>query len=45
MKDRRPSRTAHFVALGRAVADAGLTHVAEFPRPDGARVSQREGQT
>jgi len=29
----RPSRTAHFVALGRAVADAGLSHVPEFRDP------------
>ena len=30
MKAERPSRTAHFVALGRALADAGLSHVADF---------------
>src|SRR6185436_5720056 len=30
MKPDRPSRTAHFVALGRALADAGLSHVPEF---------------
>ena len=29
----RPSRTAHFVALGRAIADAGLSHVADFHDP------------
>lgn len=29
----RPSRTAHFVALGRAMADAGLSHVADFHDP------------
>ena len=29
----RPSRTAHFVALGRAMADAGLSHVPEFRDP------------
>ena len=33
MKAERPSRTAHFVALGRAVADAGLSHVPEFRDP------------
>jgi methyltransferase (TIGR00027 family) len=29
----RPSRTAHFVALGRAFADAGLSHVPDFKDP------------
>jgi methyltransferase (TIGR00027 family) len=29
----RPSRTAHLVALGRAMADAGLSHVANFHDP------------
>ena len=29
----RPSRTAQFVALGRAIADAGLTHVTDFHDP------------
>ena len=33
MKAERPSRTAHFVALGRALADAGLSHVPEFHDP------------
>ena len=33
MKAERPSRTAHFVALGRALADAGLSHVADFRDP------------
>ena len=33
MKSNRPSRTAHFVALGRAMADAGLSHVANFSDP------------
>jgi methyltransferase (TIGR00027 family) len=37
----RPSRTAHFVALGRALADAGLSHVAEFHDPT-ARVFLNE---
>jgi methyltransferase (TIGR00027 family) len=29
----RPSRTAHFVAHGRAMADIGLSHVADFHDP------------
>ena len=33
MKADRPSRTAHFVALGRAFADAGLSHVPGFRDP------------
>ena len=33
MKATRPSRTAHFVALGRAMADAGLSHVPDFRDP------------
>ncbi|HET7372495.1 MAG TPA: class I SAM-dependent methyltransferase [Gemmatimonadaceae bacterium] len=33
MKAERPSRTAHFVALGRAVADIGLSHVPNFRDP------------
>jgi methyltransferase (TIGR00027 family) len=33
MKAERPSRTAHFVALGRALADAGLSHVIGFRDP------------
>ena len=33
MKAGRPSRTAHFVALGRAMADAGFSHVPEFRDP------------
>ena len=33
MKAERPSRTAHFVALGRALADAGLSHVPGFRDP------------
>ena len=33
MKSDRPSRTAHLVALGRAMADAGLSHVADFHDP------------
>lgn len=33
MKADRPSRTARFVAFGRAVADAGLSHVPDFRDP------------
>ena len=33
MRAERPSRTAHFVALGRALADLGLSHVADFHDP------------
>jgi methyltransferase (TIGR00027 family) len=33
MKAGRPSRTAHFVALGRALAHAGLSHVPGFQDP------------
>ena len=33
MKADRPSRTANFVALGRAMADAGLSHVPDFHDP------------
>jgi methyltransferase (TIGR00027 family) len=41
MKGERPSRTAHLVALGRAMADAGLSHVANFHDPT-ARVFLNE---
>jgi methyltransferase (TIGR00027 family) len=30
---QRPSRTAHFVALGRAFGDLGISHVADFHDP------------
>jgi methyltransferase (TIGR00027 family) len=33
VKPERPSRTAHFVAHGRALADAGLSHVPDFHDP------------
>lgn len=33
MKGERASRTAHFVTLGRAFADAGLSHLADFRDP------------
>ena len=41
MKTDRPSRTAHFVALGRALADAGLSRVPDFRDPT-ARVFLNE---
>jgi methyltransferase (TIGR00027 family) len=41
VKGERPSRTAHFVALGRALADAGLSHVPDFHDPT-ARVFLNE---
>ncbi|HUQ80820.1 MAG TPA: SAM-dependent methyltransferase [Gemmatimonadaceae bacterium] len=41
MKGARPSRTAHLVALGRALADAGLSHVPDFHDPT-ARVFLHE---
>src|ERR1051325_4074894 len=41
MNADRPSRTARFVALGRAVADAGLSHVPDFRDPT-ARVFLNE---
>ena len=33
VKAERPSQTANFVALGRAMADVGLSHVANFHDP------------
>ncbi len=33
MKANGPSRTAHLVALGRALADAGVSHIPEFHDP------------
>lgn len=44
MKADRPSRTARFVALGRALADAGLSHVLDFHDPT-ARVFLNEKGT
>jgi methyltransferase (TIGR00027 family) len=41
MKAGKPSSTAHFVALGRAIADAGLSHVPDFRDPT-ARVFLNE---
>ena len=33
MNAGRPSRTAHLVAIGRAMADAGLSHIPDFHDP------------
>ena len=41
MRPNRPSRTAHLVALGRAMADLGLSHVTDFHDPT-ARVFLNE---
>lgn len=41
MKGERPSRTAHFVALGRAIANTGVSHVVDFHDPT-ARVFLNE---
>ena len=41
MKGKRPSRTAHLVAFGRAAADAGASHVPDFRDPT-ARVFLNE---
>ena len=41
MKRKGPSRTAHFVAVGRAFADAGMSHVPGFHDPT-ARVFLNE---
>jgi methyltransferase (TIGR00027 family) len=44
VKAERPSRTAQFVAFGRALADAGLSHVPDFHDPT-ARVFLNEKGT
>src|SRR6185436_17841916 len=41
LRAERPIRTAHFVALGRAIADAGVSHIADFNDPT-ARVFLNE---
>lgn len=41
MRAERPSRTAHFVAVGRAIADLGISHVVDFHDPT-ARVFLNE---
>ena len=44
MKTERPSRTAHFVALGRAFADAGLSHIPGFRDPTARIFLNENGQ-
>jgi len=44
MNDQRPSRTARFVALGRALADAGLSHVPEFSDPTARVFLNKKGR-
>jgi methyltransferase (TIGR00027 family) len=44
MKAERPSRTAHLVALGRAMADAGLSHVANFHDPTARAFLSEKGR-
>lgn len=44
MKAERPSRTAHFVALGRALADAGLSHVQDFHDPTARALLSNKGK-
>jgi len=44
MKPERPSRTAHFVALGRAIADSGVSHVPDFRDPIARRFLDEKGK-
>lgn len=44
MKGSKPSRTAHFVALARAMANAGLSHVAGFSDPTAAAFLNDKGK-
>jgi methyltransferase (TIGR00027 family) len=44
VKAERPSRTAHFVALGRAMADAGLSHVPDFRDPTARVFLSKKGK-
>jgi methyltransferase (TIGR00027 family) len=44
MKSDRASRTAHFVALGRALADAGLSHVPDFRDPTARAFLNEKGK-
>ena len=44
MKAERPSRTAHFVALGRAIADAGVSHVPQFRDPTARVFLNKKGR-
>jgi len=44
VKAERPSRTAHFVAHGRALADAGLSHVPDFHDPTARVFLSKKGK-
>ncbi|MEO7458477.1 MAG: class I SAM-dependent methyltransferase [Gemmatimonadaceae bacterium] len=44
MKGDRPSRTAHLVALGRAMADIGLSHVPGFSDPTARSFLSEKGR-
>ena len=44
MRAERPSRTAHLVALGRALADAGLSHVPGFRDPTARVLLSEQGR-
>jgi len=44
MNPERPSRTAHFVALGRAIADSGVSHVPDFRDPIARRFLNAKGR-
>lgn len=44
MKPNRPSRTAHFVALGRAIADTGISHVPSFSDPTARVFLNKKGR-
>jgi len=44
VKADRPSRTAHFVTLGRALADAGLSHVRGFQDPTARHFLTEKGK-
>lgn len=44
MRAERPSRTAHLVALGRALADAGLSHVPDFRDPTARVLLSEQGR-
>ncbi|HTE47341.1 MAG TPA: class I SAM-dependent methyltransferase [Gemmatimonadaceae bacterium] len=44
MKGDRPSRTAHIVALGRALADTGLSHIPNFRDPTARAFLSEKGK-
>jgi methyltransferase (TIGR00027 family) len=44
MRSDRPSRTAHLVALGRAMADIGMSHVASFSDPTARAFLSEKGK-